>query len=220
MPDWPTFAAFAVALTAGVVVLTRRSAAVLEQFEFSALELLANTTVTQALLAAALLTAGFLTNVPASAVAPARSPELAAVGVAAGLAIAAANEATVRLLDVAGVAYDESLRDALTPESAAGWLLLLVVALPVVAGFEELLFRGVLVGAIATGFGVSPWFLAAASSLAFGAAHTAQGRVGVVVTALLGVALAAVFILTDSLLAAAVAHYVVNAVEFVVHARD
>jgi membrane protease YdiL (CAAX protease family) len=41
----------------------------------------------------------------------------------------------------------------------------------------------------------------------------------VAVTALLGLVLAAVFVVTDSLLAAVVAHYVVNAVEFGVHAR-
>ncbi|WP_218138592.1 CPBP family intramembrane glutamic endopeptidase [Halobacterium jilantaiense] len=113
----------------------------------------------------------------------------------------------------------ESLREALTPRTLREWAFLFLVALPVVAGFEELLFRGVLVGALATGFGVSPWLLTVGASVLFGAAHTAQGSVGVAVTALLGLALAAVFVLTDSLLAAAVAHYVVNAVEFGVHAR-
>ena len=43
----------------------------------------------------------------------------------------------------------------------------------------------------------------------------AKGRLGVVVTGLLGFALAAAFVLTDSLLVVVVAHYVVNAVEFV-----
>lgn len=219
MTDWVAFGVFAVLLAALVVVLTRRSALLLDDVSLSARQLLANTAGTQAMLALGVVGAMFLADVPLRVVRPGVTAGAVGVGVVAGLLIAAGNEAAVRLLDVAGVAYDESARDALTPETVAGWLFLLVVALPVVAGFEELLFRGVLVGALATGFGVSLWVLAAASSVAFGAAHTAQGNVGVVVTTLLGVALAAVFVLTDSLLAAVVAHYVVNAVEFVVHAR-
>ncbi|MXR21450.1 CPBP family intramembrane glutamic endopeptidase, partial [Halobacterium bonnevillei] len=106
-----------------------------------------------------------------------------------------------------------------TPASTRGWLLLFGVSLPVVAGFEELLFRGFLVGAFATGFEVSPWLLAVASSVVFGAGHTAQGYVGVVVTTLLGFALAAAYVVTGSLLVVVVAHYVVNAAEFALHAR-
>jgi membrane protease YdiL (CAAX protease family) len=41
--------------------------------------------------------------------------------------------------------------------------------------------------------------------------------VGVVVTGVLGFVLAAAFVLTGSLLAVVVAHYLVNALEFVVH---
>jgi len=96
---------------------------------------------------------------------------------------------------------------------------LLFVSLPVVAGFEELLFRGVLVGALSAGFDASPWLLAVASSVVFGASHTAQGWTGVLATTLLGLVLAAVYVTTGSLLVVFVAHYVVNAVEFTVHAR-
>ena len=86
--------------------------------------------------------------------------------------------------------------------------------LPVIAAFEELLFRAALVGGFAAGFGVSPWPLAVLSSAAFAAGHGAQGRLGVAVTGLLGFVLAAAFVLTESLLVVVVAHYVVNAVEF------
>jgi membrane protease YdiL (CAAX protease family) len=75
----------------------------------------------------------------------------------------------------------------------------------------------VLVGALSTGFGVSPWLLAAGSSVAFGLGHGAQGRAGVAVTGALGFVLAAAYVLTGSLLAVVLAHYLVNALEFVVH---
>ncbi len=112
-----------------------------------------------------------------------------------------------------------ALREAMAPDSAAGWAVLLLVVLPLVAGFEELLFRGVLIGAFATGFDVSPWLLAALSSVAFALGHGAQGRVGIVVTGALGFVLAAAFVLTGSLVAVVVAHYLVNALEFVVSER-
>jgi membrane protease YdiL (CAAX protease family) len=96
---------------------------------------------------------------------------------------------------------------------------LLVVVLPLVAGFEELLFRAALVGGLAAGFGVSPWPLAVLSSAAFALGHGAQGRVGMVVTGVLGFALAALFVVTESLPAVVVAHYLVNALEFAVNER-
>jgi membrane protease YdiL (CAAX protease family) len=91
------------------------------------------------------------------------------------------------------------------------------VTLPTVAVFEEFLFRATLVGAFAAGFGVSPWLLAVLSSLAFAVGHGAQGPAGIVVTGVLGLVLAAAFVLTGSLVVVAVAHYLVNAVEFLRH---
>jgi membrane protease YdiL (CAAX protease family) len=138
-------------------------------------------------------------------------------GAAIGVGLYAANEVGAAVADRAGLGHDERLRELLAPDSAGGWAVLLFVVLPVIAGFEELLFRGVLVGALATGFPVSPWLLAVLSSVAFGVGHGAQGRVGVLVTGTLGLVLAAGFVLTGSLLAVVVAHYLVNALEFVVH---
>jgi membrane protease YdiL (CAAX protease family) len=219
MTDWVAFGAFAVVLSVAVVAMTRRSARLLDRVDLPPVALLANTAGTQVVLAVVVAAAGWLASVPLSAVQPGLSVEAAAVGAGAGVALATGNDALARVFDAAGAGYDESLRAALTPETPRGWAFLLFVALPVVAGFEELLFRGVLVGALATGLEVSPWLLAVASSVLFGASHTAQGGAGVAVTALLGLVLAAVFVVTDSLLAAVVAHYVVNAVEFGVHAR-
>jgi len=66
-------------------------------------------------------------------------------------------------------------------------------------------------------YGVNVWALAVVSSLAFALGHGAQGRVGVVVTGALGFVLAAGYVATGSLLVVVVAHYVINALEFLVH---
>jgi membrane protease YdiL (CAAX protease family) len=186
--------------------------------EPSTATLLANVAASQALFGGLLLAAVWFTAVPLAALGVGDVTVGAlALGVALGVALFGANAAAAVLGERFGLGGGEELRALLTPETPAGWAALLVVVLPVVAGFEELLFRGVLVGALATGFGLSPWLLAAASSVAFALGHGAQGRAGVVVTGLLGFALAAAFVLTGSLLVVVVAHYLVNALEFVVH---
>ena len=182
--------------------------------------LLANVAVSHGLLAALLLGGVWLADVPASALGVTPDPlstglPAVAVGVAVGVAIALANTIAAGLAEALEADPSERLRELLAPETLRGWVLLLVVVLPAIAGFEELLFRAALVGGFAAGFGVSPWLLAVLSSVAFAAGHGAQGWLGVVVTGLLGFALAAAFVLTDSLLVVVVAHYVVNAVEFV-----
>jgi membrane protease YdiL (CAAX protease family) len=180
--------------------------------------LLANVALSQALFGGLLLAAVWFTAVPLAAlgVGPVTPGHLAA-GVGLGVALFGANAVAAVVGERFGLGGGEELRRLLTPETAAGWAALLLVVLPVVAGFEELLFRGVLVGALATGFDLSPWLLAAGSSVAFALGHGAQGRAGVVVTGLLGFVLAAAFVLTGSLLVVVVAHYLVNALEFVVH---
>ncbi|OYR51030.1 hypothetical protein DJ73_14595 [Halorubrum sp. Ea1] len=148
------------------------------------------------------------------------TPALVAVGVTAGIALTTGNEAAARLGSRVGLAPSDRLRAAMAPGTAGEWVLLLIVALPVVAVFEEALFRGALVGALAAGFAVDPWLLAVGSSVAFGLGHGAQGRLGIVVAGALGLALAGLFVATGSLLVPVVAHYVVNAVEFAVHERS
>jgi membrane protease YdiL (CAAX protease family) len=180
--------------------------------------LLANVAISQGAFAALLVGAAWFTGVPASAFGV-RAPTLAAVAAGTGLGVAlyAVNEVGAGIGERFGLGGGEALREALAPDSPAGWAVLLFGVLPVVAGFEELLFRGALVGALSTGFGISPWLLAALSSVAFAVGHGAQGRVGIVVTGLLGFVLAAAFVLTGSLLVVVLAHYLVNALEFVVH---
>jgi membrane protease YdiL (CAAX protease family) len=221
-PRWALFAGVVVLVTVGIVALARASAALVSDDArvMTTGELLANVAVTQGGFGVLVVGAVWLAQIPLDAlgvVVP--SLGLAAVGVAAGVALYAVNEVLARTLDAAGLGYDEAMREALSPESLAGWAALLLVALPLVAGFEELLFRGALVGALSVGLDVSPWLLAAVSSVAFGTAHSAQGGVGVLLATLLGFALAAVFVLTGNLFVAVVAHYVVNTLEFAVHGR-
>jgi len=196
--------------------------------------LLANAAVSQAVALVVLTAIAWWTAVPASAfgiggthptfgtstLATLGTPGLVALGAGAGAVLAVGNEAAARLGARAGVASSTRLREAMAPTDAGEWVLLLTVALPVVAVFEEALFRGALVGAFAVGFAVDPWPLVVASSVAFGLGHGAQGRLAIAVAGGLGVALAGLFVATGSLLAVAVAHYVVNAVEFVVHERS
>jgi membrane protease YdiL (CAAX protease family) len=182
--------------------------------------LLVNVVVSQGLFASLLLVGMWVASIPPASLgltADALGPLPLAVGVGLGVALHAVNAVGSRLSDRFGLGDATALREALAPESAAGWAVLLFVVLPVVAGFEELLFRGILIGAFATGFGLPPWLLAVLSSVAFALGHGAQGRAGVVVTGALGFVLAAAFVLTGSLVTVLVAHYLVNALEFVVN---
>jgi membrane protease YdiL (CAAX protease family) len=179
--------------------------------------LLVDVLVSQGLFASILLAGVWLAAVPLATLGlswETSTPATAAAGVVLGVALHAVNAVGSRLSDRHDLGDSTALRRAMTPDSLAGWGVLLIVVLPLVAGFEELLFRGVLIGGLATGFGVSPWLLAAGSSVAFALGHGAQGRLGILVTGVLGFGLAAAFVVTGSLLTVLIAHYLVNALEF------
>lgn len=190
--------------------------------ELSTPALLANVAATQALFAVVLLGSAAVFAIPASAfgaeslLADLTGPPMAA-GVALGVALWLASEAGSRVFDAAGLDHDESVRELLAPETLWGWVVLMCVVLPVIAGVEELVFRAAAIGAVAAGFDVSPWLLAVVSSAAFGLGHGAQGRTGMVVTGVLGLVLAVAFVLTGSFVTVFVAHYLVNALEFLIH---
>ncbi|MFC7098206.1 CPBP family intramembrane glutamic endopeptidase [Halobaculum marinum] len=190
----------------------------------SAGTLLANVAISQGTFGALLVAAAVWASVPADALGlvPLVTPATLALGVALGVALWLASEAGGRLAERWGVAVNEEMRGALAPRSRVGWAVLLLAVLPTVALFEEFLFRAVLVGAFstaaaATGVPASPWLLAALSSVAFALGHGAQGRAGVVATGTLGFVLAAAFLLSGSFALVAVAHYLVNALTFVIH---
>lgn len=183
--------------------------------------LLANVALSQGLFAAVLVGAAVYAAIPIEALGIELSRAYVGDGVfygtVAGVALYAANEIGSAGARWAGIDHDEELRALLAPDSAGGWGVLLVGVLPLIAVFEELLFRAALIGVVAAGYGVSPWLLAVVSSIAFALGHGIQGTAGILVTGVLGFVLAAIFIATGSLLAVVVAHYLVNALEFVVH---
>jgi len=188
--------------------------------ELSTASLLANVAVTQGLFAAVVVGGAVVFSIPPRAFGldtAAVSGQALLWGLALGIGLWVANEASARALDVAGIEYDERLRSMLAPDSLAGWIVLLGVALPTIAVVEELLFRAAAIGVVAAGFDLSPWPLVVVSSIAFGLGHGAQGRVGIVVTGLLGTVLASAFVLSGSPLVVVVAHYLGNALELLVH---
>lgn len=183
---------------------------------------LVNVALSQGLFGFVLLVGAWYTSVPLSALGLGSEPLATGApalfwGLALGSALAGANALGSAVAERFGYEPGTELRELLAPGTAREWVLLLGVALPTVAVFEEFLFRATLVGAFAAGFGVSPWLLAVLSSLAFAVGHGAQGPAGIAVTGLLGFVLAAAFVLTGSLVVVAVAHYLVNAVEFLRH---
>jgi len=194
----------------------------LSRDELSTGALLANVALTQGLFGVLLLGGAIFFEIPLSAFGvsgAALSTGLLAVaiGIGAGVGFWTGNEAAAALADGFGIAVDESLRELLAPESAAGWVVLLGVVLPIIAIVEELLFRAAAIGVPVAGLGAPAWAMVVVSSIAFALGHGAQGRVGIVVTGVLGTALGALFVLTNSLLAVVVAHYLVNALELTVH---
>lgn len=223
-PAWAAFVGVCVFLAFVVVSLSRASASMTADEEdveadVSAGALFANVAVTHGTIVVLVASAGWLAGIPDAAFGLGEHSLATTLwlGGFAGVLIALGNELLAAVADALGVPYSEALRELLTPDSSGGWLVLLLVVLPLVAFAEELLFRGVLVGVVMAGFGTPAWAVVAFSSLLFGLAHGAQGVGGVAVTTLLGALLGIAFVLTDSLLAVALAHYVVNAGEFVVH---
>lgn len=190
--------------------------------ELTSTVMLANVASTQGIVLALVAVAAWYFSIPAPAFGLTGGPLVTGlpgvvVGVAFGLVLWLANEFVATVADAAGATYDETVRELLAPKTPRGWVGLFGVALPLIAIAEEVLFRAALIGVPAAGFDVSPWLLVAGSSAAFALGHGAQGRVGIVVTGGLGLALAAGFVLAESLLVVVVAHYVVNATEFLVH---
>ncbi|ELY93242.1 hypothetical protein C482_19771 [Natrialba chahannaoensis JCM 10990] len=183
--------------------------------------LLANVAVSQGLFLLLILGAILYTGIPAWALGIEFSVDYLTtgllIGTVAGILLYIGNEFSAALATRFGFDHDERLRSMLAPDSARGWLVLLLVVLPIIAIFEELLFRAALIGVLSAGFDISPWLLAFLSSIAFALGHGMQGTVGIIVTGALGLVLAALFIVTGSFLVVVVAHYLINALEFVVH---
>jgi membrane protease YdiL (CAAX protease family) len=221
------FVALIALLTIGVVALARASARLLTSDEplagsqrdtlgASHASLLVNLSLTHFAIALVVAAIAWLTQVPFEVLGVGKSPDVLA-GILLGVGIYAIDEGLGIVVRARGHEEPTMVRELLAPESRSEWVLLLVVVLPIIAFGEEFLFRGALIGGVASVTGLSPWLLAVLSSICFGLAHTAQGSVGIAATAALGLALAAGFVLTGNLWLVVIAHYLVNALEFAVH---
>ena len=113
--------------------------------------------------------------------------------------------------------YSPGVVRSILPRNRREWLLVPLALIPSVF-LEELLFRSLLLGGFA--IFVSPILLAILWSMIFGAMHLPQGALGIVVAALLGLLLSALFLATMSLLAPVVAHYVINLLQLAAASRD
>lgn len=239
-PNWTLFTIVVLLVTVGLLVLSRTSARAISTAEPrrddggelrydgeggsrsapsipTGAALLANVALTHGILGVGIVGLIWYTAIPRGpiGIGPV-TVGTAVTGIGIGVGLYLASETTTAIASRAGIETDERLRAYLAPEGAFEWIVLLFVILPLIAGAEELLFRGVLIGALGAGFGLDVWGLAIGSSVLFGLAHSAQGAVGVVVTASLGFVLAAAFVLTGSLAVVVVAHYTVDALEFVI----
>ena len=141
------------------------------------------------------------------------------IGFAVGILVALAMP-TVTRIAVARFGtqiYSPVVVQSILPRNSREGLLVPLALIPAVL-LEELLFRGLLVG----GFAVfaPPLVLAVVWSILFGAMHLPQGTLGIVVAGLLGLLLSALFLVTSSLLAPFIAHYVINLLQIAWASRD
>jgi membrane protease YdiL (CAAX protease family) len=83
---------------------------------------------------------------------------------------------------------------------------------------EELLFRSLLLGGLR--LFVPSLVLVISTALLFGWAHSPQGRLGMVLTAVISLAFAGLFLWRGSLLPPLVAHYVVNLLQLLAAHRQ
>ena len=243
MADWTVFAGASGLLLLAVIVLTRQSARELARIERTRSQsnrggagieageagretvdheprpgptgLLAGVAASHGLFLAGLVGVVAWTGVPVGALGVgAPSAVTAALGVGLGIGVYGLSELGERLAERAGLDRGTRIEELLAPAGPGGWALLVLLVLPVVAAFEELLFRGVLVGGLAAGFGLPLPALVVGSSAVFALGHGAQGRAGVLVAGAIGFVLGTAFVRSGSLALVVVAHYVTNALAF------
>lgn len=230
MPAYGFFLAGIAVITGFVLVLaqlTHRQLTIredgtvrLDEQRISTGQLYGNVVASQLLIGGLLLALLWVTGVPPGAlfIDLRVDGRLVILGIAFGTVLYLGNETSVRLLDRAGIGYSEGLRAALTPDRAGGWAMLLLVVLPTIAVVEELLFRAAIIGGGFAGLGLDPYLLVVLSAVLFAVGHGAQGTGGILVTGTLGLVLGAAFVYSGSLILVVIAHYVINVLEFVVHA--
>jgi membrane protease YdiL (CAAX protease family) len=109
--------------------------------------------------------------------------------------------------------YSPLVALSVLPRSRDEWAPVLLALFPAVL-VEELLFRSLLLGGLTV---VLPTpLLVISTALLFGWMHNPQGRLGMVMTAVVSLILAGLFLWRETLLSPLVAHYVVNSLQLVV----
>lgn len=217
-PAWTPFLGFVTFLTVAVVGLAQSSAAILEREDVADVAIRANAVASQGLVAVLLLVGAWLAAIPLAAFGwRGIDPRSIVSGLAVGAGLVMVNEGLDRMLPDHATETSEVLRSRLAPATGRGWAGFLVVVLPTIAIAEELLFRGALLGVAGSALSLPVWSLVALSSIAFGAAHTAQGALGVIASAAFGALLAAAFVLTGDIVVVIVAHWLVDTAEFLRH---
>ncbi len=138
-----------------------------------------------------------------------------AVGIITALLIPLLTQVAVKNLGTQ--IYSPVVVRSVLPRTRREWLLVPLALVGSVL-LEELLFRSLLLG----GFGqfAPPVLLAVVWSALFGALHLPQGSLGIVVAAVMGLLLSALFLGTMSLLAPLIAHYVINLLQLVLASLD
>ena len=222
-PAWDVFVVGSLILVLGVLVLARQSASLLGAREAPLAELSRpalslNVAVSHGLILALVGLLLWWTDVPVHTLGVETLPDWRWL-VGLSILLVAGNETADRLARTVGRAANP-LRERLTPETGVEWAVLALLVLPLIAVTEEVLFRGLLIGAFSVGTPIPPHLLVVGAAVPFGLAHTAQGRLGVGVASVLGVALGAVYFWSGNLWLVIGAHYLVDLVEFVRHAGD
>ncbi|MFB6112676.1 MAG: lysostaphin resistance A-like protein [Halodesulfurarchaeum sp.] len=235
MPEahWAAFTVLVFLITLGVLGMTRHTAGLIagetppdsDQVETAVpagptrprgRSLLYSVAASQLLLAGLVVGSVWVTRVPFSALGLGSRPDLIAA-ILFGGGLFGVNQVLSTLAKRYTNADPGRLREVLAPESQTDWAVLLLLVLPAVSVSEEVLFRGALLGGIASASSISPWVLVVLSAVAFGLSHTAQGSIGGVVSGILGLGLGALFLVTGSLWTVVLAHYLIDLLEFVLY---
>jgi membrane protease YdiL (CAAX protease family) len=119
-----------------------------------------------------------------------------------------ANQVTVLAIDRWGKEiYSPAVMKNIMPRTRLEWLLV-PAALFLAVVLEELLFRSLLLGALSLAFPIA--VLVVLFAAVFGLMHSSQGKLGILITGLLGLWLGLLFVWSGSLILPLVTHYTIN----------
>jgi membrane protease YdiL (CAAX protease family) len=215
------FVAGTLTLTTFIAWATYRSAQILKQVEvgFNLLLLPAENLLRVGLIVACLVL-GWISGLPREQLGWISQAPLMDVAIGLGASVivqAALNTLTHWAIGhFGGHIYSPVVMLSILPRSRDEWALVSLALFPAVL-VEELLFRSLLLGGFAPVLPVP--LLVVSTAILFGWMHSPQGRLGVVMTTVVSLLLAGLFLWRGSLLPPLVAHYVVNLLQLIVAHR-